>query len=75
MSKKTRTKQQDGLKTWKKNVDTKTKKNAIIKIEVNMFGGTRQEEVDKKLRSMLFLALGNEGKEFFLKVHQKALFP
>ena len=49
----------------------KDEKNAIIKIDLNMFGGTRQEKSDKKLRSMLFLTLGNDGKRVFSQSSSK----
>ena len=38
---------------------------ASMKTETKKFNGTRTEEVDKKLRSVLYLALGNEGKRIF----------
>ena len=39
--------------------------SASIKSETNKFNGMRLEEADKKLRSVLYLALGNEGKRIF----------
>ena len=36
-----------------------------IKSETKKFNGMRLEEADKKLRSILYLALGNEGKKLF----------
>ena len=36
-----------------------------IKSETKKFNGMRLEEADKKLRSILYLALGNEGKKIF----------
>ena len=38
---------------------------ASIKSETKKFNGMRLEEADKKLRSILYLALGNEGKKIF----------
>ena len=38
---------------------------ASIKSETKEFNGMRLEEADKKLRSILYLALGNEGKKIF----------
>ena len=38
---------------------------ASIKTETKKFNGMRIEEADKKLRSVLYLALGNEGKRIF----------
>ena len=38
---------------------------ASIKTETKKFNGMRIEETDKKLRSVLYLALGNEGKRIF----------
>ena len=38
---------------------------ASIKSETKKFNGMRLEEADKKLRSILYLALGNEGKKKF----------
>ena len=38
---------------------------ASIKTETKKFSGMRIEEADKKLRSVLYLALGNEGKRIF----------
>ena len=40
-------------------------KMASIKSETKKFNGIRLEEMDKKLRSILYLALGNEGKKTF----------
>ena len=40
---------------------------ASIKSETKKFNGMRLEEADKKLRSILYLALGNEGKKIFAK--------
>ena len=39
--------------------------SASIKTETKKFNGMRLEEADKKLRSVLSLALGNEGKRIF----------
>ena len=39
--------------------------SASTKSETNQFNGMRLEEADKKLRSVLYLALGNEGKRIF----------
>ena len=39
--------------------------SASIKSETKKFNGKRLEEADKKLRSVLYLALGNEGKRIF----------
>ena len=39
--------------------------SASIKFETKKFNGMRLEEADKKLRSVLYLALGNEGKRIF----------
>ena len=39
--------------------------SASIKSETKKFNGMRLEEADKKLRSVLYLALGNEGKRIF----------
>ena len=39
--------------------------SASIKSETKKFNGMRLEEADKKLRSVLYLALGNEGKTIF----------
>ena len=39
--------------------------SASIKTETKKFDGMRLEEADKKLRSVLYLALGNEGKRIF----------
>ena len=36
-----------------------------IKTETTKFNGMRIEEADKKLRSVLYLALGNKGKRIF----------
>ena len=38
---------------------------ASIKSETKKFNGMRLEEAEKKLRSILYLALGNEGKKIF----------
>ena len=38
---------------------------ASIKSETKKFNGMRLEEADKKLRSLLYLAVGNEGKKLF----------
>ena len=38
---------------------------ASIKSETKKFNGMRLEEADKKLRSILYLALRNEGKKIF----------
>ena len=38
---------------------------ASIKTETKKFNGMRLEEADKKTRSVLYLALGNEGKRIF----------
>ena len=39
--------------------------SASIKSETKKLNGMRLEEADKKLRSVLYLALGNEGKRIF----------
>ena len=39
--------------------------SAFIKSETKKVNGMRLEEADKKLRSVLYLALGNEGKRIF----------
>ena len=39
--------------------------SASIKSETKKINGMRLEEADKKLRSVLYLALGNEGKRIF----------
>ena len=39
--------------------------SASIKSETKKFNGMRLEEADKKLRSVLYLTLGNEGKRIF----------
>ena len=39
--------------------------SASIKSETKKFNGMRLEEADKKLRSVLYLALGNEGIRIF----------
>ena len=39
--------------------------SASIKSETKKFNGMRLEEADKKLRSVLYLALGNEAKRIF----------
>ena len=39
--------------------------SASIKTETKKLNGMRLEEADKKLRSVLYLALGNEGKRIF----------
>ena len=41
------------------------KETASIKTETKQFNGMRIEEADKKLLSILYLALGNEGKKIF----------
>ena len=38
---------------------------ASIKAKTKKFIGMRMAEADKKLRSILYLALGNEGKRIF----------
>ena len=38
---------------------------ASIKTETKKFNGMRLEEADKKTQSVLYLALGNEGKRIF----------
>ena len=38
---------------------------ASIKSETKKFNGLRLEEADKKLRSILYLTVGNEGKKIF----------
>ena len=38
---------------------------ASIKSKIKKLNGMRIEEADKKLRSILYLALGNEGKRIF----------
>ena len=40
---------------------------ASIKSETQRFNGMRFEEADKKLRFVLYLALGNEGKKYSAK--------
>ena len=39
--------------------------SASIKSETKKFNGMRVEEADKQLRSVLYLALGNEKKKIF----------
>ena len=39
--------------------------SASIKSETKKINAKRLEEADKKLRSVLYLALGNEGKRIF----------
>ena len=39
--------------------------SASVKSETKKFNGMRLEEADKKLQSVLYLALGNEGKRIF----------
>ena len=39
--------------------------NARIKLEIMTFNGMQMDEADKKIRTMLYLALGSEGKKFF----------
>ena len=39
--------------------------SALIKSETKKLNGMRLEEADKKLRSVLYLKLGNEGKRIF----------
>ena len=54
----------------KKNEDTKAKKNALTKSEVDVFGGMRQEEANKKIRSMFFPVLGTERKKCCPKIQE-----
>ena len=42
-----------------------------IKTETKKFNGIRIKEADKKLHSILYLALGNEGKRFFGQKSQR----
>ena len=45
--------------------------SASIKSETKKFNGMRLEEADKKLRSVLYLALGNKGKIIFRQKNKK----
>ena len=45
-----------------------------INEEKRKFNGMRRTEADKKLRSILFLALGSEGKEFLHKRTRESRF-
>ena len=49
--------------------------NVRIKLETKTFNGKRMEDADKKIGSMLYLALGGEDKRFFSQKFSKVKIP